>query len=502
MTKISERVSESLDEYLVLTDWIERRPEEISLQADLGSISLQYPLITARMQCIVGPEMARAAGRQGILTIVPRSLRDEDKQKILDANKDARLRKGDIEFQIYPEYASPNSTFKEVMKQVKRTGYSVIPIMDRKSKLEGVYIHNPENPPLVPPYTPIAKVMQHLNDGSVLREDKSEQEIKQILQKQERRFLPITDENGILQKIAFLSKFDTNYIGMAVKTRGNWIEEIEHWGEQVDTLTIDTSNACFSEALEILKYTKQKFPDKPFGIGNIIQGRDFLKFAKAGADYIIGGMGVGSICKTGSERGNGRGQMTVAIELAEARDAYFRTKGKYVPFVLDGGIRNIKDMCVALTLADFIMLGNYFNGFYEAAAQKFDKDKQLTNTELNIEYVESWGEGHPRARFVALGGVDFRRALAEGRELGTQEVSERYGHSAITGATVEGIVGLVKYKGRLKPNVENDARYIRTTISNTGAEDLKTYREKAVLEKASARTIQDMLPHDVEVLEE
>lgn len=507
MVKISPKISESLSEYLILTDWIEAKPEEVSLKANLGNISLQYPFMTARMQSVVGPEMAISAGRNGILTMMPRSLRDEDKQAIIDANKKSRLSEGDIEFQDNPESVMPNETLEDVVRKVKRTGHSVIPVIDRKSKLYGVYIYNPDNPPLVPPSVPITKVMLPLKNNGVgvpyLVNNEDKNEVKEILSKEEKKFLPIVDDNMILQKIAFLQKFNTNYLGQAVSTRGNLEEEIEKWGNQVDTLATDSSNACFKDALRILKYAKQRFPKKPFGIGNIIQRRDFKIFAEEGADYIIGGMGVGSICKTGSQRGNGRGQMTVAQELAEARDEFFKETGKYVPFVLDGGIEDAYTMSIALAFADLIMMGNYFNRFYEAPAQKFEVDKKTSTSEENLmRYVESWGEGHPRARLVAMYGMNFRQVLSEKHPKELSRVLERYEHSSISNATVEGVVGLVKYKGRLKPCVENDARYIRATISNAGAHDLASFREKAVLEKISARTILDMLPHDVEVTEE
>jgi IMP dehydrogenase/GMP reductase len=329
----------------------------------------------------------------------------------------------------------------------------------------------------------------------------NKEEIKKILSKEEKKFLPIVNEQMVLQKIAFLQKYDTNYIGMAITTKGGWKKEIEKWGPQVDTLTIDSSNACFEDAIEIIKYAKKssEFKTKPFGVGNIIKGRDFKIFAQAGADYIIGGMGVGSICQTGSTRGNGRGQFTVAVELSEARDRY--KEKRYVPIVLDGGIKNLKDMTVALAFADFIMMGNYFNKFYESSAEKFDIEKKITTEENLMRYVETWGEGHPRARLVAIYGINFRQALTEKHQGDVSKVIERYGHSGISSATVEGYVGLVDYCGRLKPNIEKDARYIRTTISNSGACDLASFRKKACVEKASYETLRDMLAHGIQVTE-
>jgi IMP dehydrogenase len=324
-----------------------------------------------------------------------------------------------------------------------------------------------------------------------------------------RGFVPIVDDNMILQKLAFLQKYDTNFIGIAIGTRGDWKAEINKWAPQVDTLCTDSSNICFEDSLKILEYVKssRELRDKPFGFGNIIQGRHYKSFAEAGADYLIAGMGVGSICKTGSKRGNARGQMTVALEIAKERDEYFEKTGRYVPFVLDGGIETVHEMTVALAMADFIMMGNYFNRFYESAARKFrarDGNKEPTFDEA-IDWVETWGEGHPRARLVAMCGIDLRRGPSETGVNGGDVVA-RYGHSSVSAATVEGVLGYVKYRGRLKPCVEEDARYIKTTIQNVGAENLKSYRDKVrkyqLLEKADSRTLRDMLPHDLEIAAE
>jgi IMP dehydrogenase len=508
MARITSEISESLSEYLIQTGWINTPPEKVSLNAELGPISLQYPFMTARMQCIVGPEMAVAAGRNGILTMVPRSLRDEDKKAIIDANNAARLKKGEIEFQENPECAYPDDTIENVVNKIEMTGHSIIPITDRCSKLYGVYVHDPNNPPSVHPSTPISEIMIPLKKrkqdsrGLPFLIGGSKKDIMVQLSMGDRKFLPIVDANLILRKIAFFQRYDTNYIGIAITTRKDWREEIEKWEDQVDTLVLDSSNVCFPTALEILRYARFKFPDKPFGVGNIISADDFKIFAEAGASYIIGGMGVGSICQTGSTRGNGRGQFTVAKELAKARDKFYKESGIYVPVVIDGGIANLKDMTVALAFGDFVMMGNYFNRFYEAAAQKFKADKKTpTSEEKLMTHVETWGEGNPRARFVGMYGMDFRQALSKGSHEDLSRVIERYGHSSLSGATVEGVVGLVPYLGRLKPKVEHDARYLRTTISNAGATDLKSFREMAVLERASPRTLVDMLPHDIEVTE-
>jgi IMP dehydrogenase/GMP reductase len=192
--------------------------------------------------------------------------------------------------------------------------------------------------------------------------------------------------------------------------------------------------------------------------------------------------------------------MTVAVELARARDQFARKR--YVYLVLDGSMSNVKDMTVALAFADFIMMGNYFNRFYEAAAQKLDADKLPVSEEALMRFVETWGEGHPKARLVAMYGLNYRQALMQPNVQGAGSVIERYGHTAVSSATVEGVAGTVPYRGRIKPCLEHDARYIRTTMANAGAHDLKSFRKLAVLERASQRTLRDMLPHDIDVSKE
>src|SRR3989344_7010021 len=162
MATISERISESLSEYLILTGCITTRAEHVSLRAEIGNpakdqkvIKLEYPYATARMQSVAGPQMAMVAGRVGILTLCHRSLRDSDKIAILEANKSVRLCEGDIEFQEKPNHVTPDQTLEDAIALAERTGNSVIPVFDRFSELHGFYIHTPEHPPSVPPGTSV-----------------------------------------------------------------------------------------------------------------------------------------------------------------------------------------------------------------------------------------------------------------------------------------------------------------------------------------------------------
>ena len=85
------------------------------------------------------------------------------------------------------------------------------------------------------------------------------------------------------------------------------------------------------------------------GAGNVVDREGFLFLAKAGADFIKIGIGGGSICITRETKGIGRGQATAVIEVAKARDEYYKETGVYIPICSDGGI--VQDYHITLALA-------------------------------------------------------------------------------------------------------------------------------------------------------
>lgn len=503
-----EPVSRSLKEYIVLPYQSRCRPEEVDLSAQLGPIRFRYPFFTARMQSVVGPEMIRAAGRQGILNCIPRSLPKEEKEHLLDVNNRSRLRAGQIEYTEYSRFVQPKDTLATTQRLAKSTGFSVIPVLNRFGEVRGFYIDDPERRRKEPLDTLIREIATPLrseenpegipflqvDDPTSVRD----QDVERIMHDHNVNFVPIIDNNGQrLRSLAFLQRRDTNYIGLAIGTGSASKMEIDEFGPRVDTLMLDSSNAWYDDAIRAIAYGKRRFPDLPFGAGNVVTRDQFNALAAAGADYVIVGMAVGSICQTGSYRGNGRGQATAMREVATARDSFQKRTGRYVPIVLDGGISTVKDIIVALSHADFVMMGNMFNRFHEAAGAALDANYRRIDGDETIHFKESWGEGSSRAQEVARTGMGYTRTTIDDEVSG----NARYGHMTNAGVTIEGVVGAVPYAGLLKPGVEDWALYMRTTISSAGGRNLKEYRdsvrEHRLLERCSAQTIHDIHPHDV-----
>ena len=107
----------------------------------------------------------------------------------------------------------------------------------------------------------------------------------------------------------------------------------------VDILCIDSSEGYSQWQADTIAWIREKYGDDiKIGAGNVVDGEGFRYLAEAGADFVKIGIGGGSICITREQKGIGRGQATAVIEVAAARDEYFKETGIYVPICSDGGI--------------------------------------------------------------------------------------------------------------------------------------------------------------------
>lgn len=295
--------------------------------------------------------------------------------------------------------------------------------------------------------------------------------------------IPIIDKNQCLKYMVFRKDYTTNKentmeltdcskrycVGAGINTR-DYAERVPKLLDAgVDALCIDSSEG-FSEWQRItLNYIHENFGnDVIVGAGNVVDKEGFRFLAEAGADFIKVGIGGGSICITRETKGIGRGQATSLIEVAQARDEYFKETGIYVPVVSDGGIVHDYHITLALAMgADSVMLGRYFSRFDESPS-----DKVKVNGTF---YKEYWGEGSNRARNwqrYDLGGA--------------QKLSFE-----------EGVDSYVPYAGPLKDNVAITLAKIRSTMCNCGALDIKDFQDKAKLTLVSSVSIVEGGSHDV-----
>jgi IMP dehydrogenase len=102
-------------------------------------------------------------------------------------------------------------------------------------------------------------------------------------------------------------------------------------------------------------------------VGNCVTYSACRKLMETGIHGVLVGVGPGAACTTREVVGVGVPQATGTMDCAAARDDYFRTSGRYVPIITDGGVRNGGDLCKSFACgADAVMLGSILASTDEA----------------------------------------------------------------------------------------------------------------------------------------
>ncbi len=296
--------------------------------------------------------------------------------------------------------------------------------------------------------------------------------------------LPIVDEDQHLVAFVFRKDYEQHkehpnevlddqkrfLVGAGINSR-DYKERVPALVEAgADIFVIDSSEGYSVWQKDTIQWIREKYGDTvKIGAGNVVDGDGFRYLAEAGADFVKIGIGGGSICITREQKGIGRGQATATIEVAKARDEYFKNTGVYVPICSDGGI--VQDYHITLALAfgaDFVMLGRYFARFKESPS------KIVT---VNGNYMkEYWGEGSARAR-------NWQRYDLGGDEKGM--------------SFVEGVDSYVPYAGALADNVGLTLSKIKHTMSNCGVLSIPQLQKEAKVTLVSAVSITEGGAHDV-----
>jgi IMP dehydrogenase len=111
----------------------------------------------------------------------------------------------------------------------------------------------------------------------------------------------------------------------------------------------------------------------PVIVGNTVAYEPALELMRAGVAAILVGVGPGAECTSREVLGIGLPQISATLDVAAARDTYYRESGRYVSVVTDGGMRVSGDMVKALAAgADAIMLGAPLAQAHEAPGLGFN----------------------------------------------------------------------------------------------------------------------------------
>ena len=484
--------SRTFSEYLLVPGYTSEEciPDRVSLKTPLvkyrkgveePAISLNVPLTSAVMQSVSNDTLAIALAKEGGISFIYGSQSIESQAAMV-----AKVKGYKAGFVTSASNLTPENTLADVLALKESNGFSTVAITEdgtANGKLLGIVTSRDYR---VSRMELTDKVKDFMTPREKLVTAPAETTLKEandIIWDHKLNSLPIVDENDHLLYFVFRKDYASHkanplelldskkryLVGAGINTR-DYATRIPALLEAgADVLCIDSSEGYTCWQANTIAWVRENYGDSvKIGAGNVVDRDGFMFLAKAGADFIKVGIGGGSICITRETKGIGRGQATALIEVAAARDEYFKETGIYVPICSDGGIVHDYHMTLALAMgADFLMLGRYFARFDEGPTPKV-----MVNGAYMKEY---WGEGSNRARNW-----------------------QRYDLGGSTKLSFEeGVDSYVTYAGSLHDNVQASMYKVKSTMCNVGVTNIPDLQREAKLTLVSSVSIVEGGAHDV-----
>ena len=493
MAYIFEEPSHTFDEYLLIPGYTgpDCIPSNVTLKTPVVKynkkagekcpLTMNIPMTSAVMQAVSDDKLAVALAKEGGISFIYGSQTIESQAAMV-----ARVKAYKAGFVTSDTNIRPEQTLAELVAAIEKTGHSTVAVTENgeaNGKLVGIITerdfrmgHCDMNSKVSEYMTPLSSLVM-ANEGATL------EEANDLIWKHKVNQLPVVDKNGNLLYLVFRKDASSHedhpnelldsqkryIVGAGINTR-DYMERVPALlAAGVDVMTLDSSEGFTEWQRRAIQDIHKNFGDNVrIGAGNVVDAEGFNFLAEAGADFIKIGIGGGSICITREQKGIGRGQATATIEVAKARDEYYKKTGVYIPICSDGGIVHDHHITLALAMgADFVMLGRYFARFDESPSNKLI---------VNGSYVkEYWGEGSNRAR-------NWQRY-----DLGGQKKM----------AFEEGVDSYVPYAGSLHDNVNTTTSKVIHTMCNCGVLNIPDLQQNAKITLLSPASIREGSAHDV-----
>ncbi len=233
-------------------------------------------------------------------------------------------------------------------------------------------------------------------------------------------------------------------------------------------INVDVAHGHMQQTIEAIKNLRHEFGPDLTIFGGIAATYECARdLYEAGADSIFVGVGSGSICITRIQTGCGVPVFTSLVETAKAAKEFNKT------FVPCGGIKNSGDIVKALaTGASATVSGFIFAGTDECPGEIF---------EFNGKKYKHYNGSASKAEKVNQVKKD------------SSDKSEKYT------VHIEGVEGMVEYRGSLESVVDGLCAGIRSGFSYCGAKNLKELQEKAKFIQITPGGMRESGAHDVVV---
>ncbi|PCI93650.1 guanosine monophosphate reductase [Candidatus Aerophobetes bacterium] len=225
-------------------------------------------------------------------------------------------------------------------------------------------------------------------------------------------------------------------------------EKVQHTRELLDAgakgVCIDVAHGHSEMMIHFIESLKKSHPDREIIAGNVCTAMAYHDLVNAGADGVKVGIGPGAACTTRIVTGFGMPQFSAIYECAKIAEKL------RVPLIADGGIRNSRDVVLALAAgASSVMIGKLFALTKESAAPKRESKTSPTGLE---------------AKFRGQASSDFQKEYYGGLKQNT---------------VAEGIDFWANVTGSASDLIDNLLGRIRSGLTYAGAKSIKELQRKA-----------------------
>jgi IMP dehydrogenase len=264
--------------------------------------------------------------------------------------------------------------------------------------------------------------------------------------------------NSAVEQLKFFESCNFNngapfcFLSVGIKQKWeDWIDRLLAYrattGYVKFDILIDVANGDTKQVVETIKYIREHGEmNIKIMAGNVATRSGFGRLQDAGANFIRCGIGGGSVCQTRTATAFGMPTFTTILDCAKVKDTAY--------LVADGGIEYNGDICKAIAAgADMVMVGKLFAGTNLANNIKYDSKFKETKKEKYFKYCQYRG-------------------------MASREANEKL-QSKKTAVSIEGISGLVPYKGTTENVVKELLGNLHSAVAYyAGCRDWEEFRRK------------------------
>jgi len=470
----------TFDDVLLVPRYSEVVPPEVELFTKLtDKIHLGIPILSAAMDKVTESRTAISMARAGGAGVIHRSM--SVKQQAFEVEKVKKSESGMILDPVTVDYREP---VNQALALMNKFGISGLPVIEN-GKLAGIVTNRDlrfeENTK-----RPISEVMTPWDKLITASETTSIREAVKVMHQHRIEKLPVVDSNRKLKALITIKDIEKSIrfpkanrdsqgrlrVGAAVGTGSEAQERIEALvAVGADFIAVDTAHGASKNVVEIVKWSKKKFPEMVIVAGNVATAEGAQVLCEAGADAIKVGMGSGSICTTRIVAGVGLPQFTAIQNCVPIVKKYKKS------LIADGGIKYSGDIVKALAAgADLVMVGSLLAGTDEAPGEMVYYQGRTYKVYRGMGSIEAMRDGN-RDRY-GLAGVEDRDLIPEGIE------------------------GMVPYRGELSQVLSQLLGGIRAGLGYLGCRNLSELTQKAEFVRISAQGLRESHVHDVFITKE